>query len=371
MTPAPFRWALRGSLDQVRHVHPVRPRHAIGTVADVYRASEREFGLLAPPIALHAAAPRLLAAAWVLLRETLLAAGETGRAVREAVALGVSLGNACPYCVTVHDALLGGVAGPAAGRGPELRAATDWARAGGAGPSPAGSDRAHAELLGVLYAFHYLNRMVHVYLGPSPLPPALPAAAAGAAGGLLGRVLAPTARRDRPAGESLWLLADAPGAAPGPARTTAAGADAGAADDWRWAAPAPVLARALRESAAVVEAAGSDVLSPRARTVVGAALRAEQQPRLGGDWTAPLVSSLPAPDRPGARLALLTALTPQRVDTAAVTGCQHDLADSGRPCGDAALLAVTAWASLAAARDRTRRIAGAAAAPWPAEGGFS
>ncbi|MFD1049963.1 carboxymuconolactone decarboxylase family protein, partial [Kibdelosporangium lantanae] len=47
------RAALRKSLSRIRHVTVVRPADARGLVADVYRQAERDFGMLAPPVALH------------------------------------------------------------------------------------------------------------------------------------------------------------------------------------------------------------------------------------------------------------------------------------------------------------------------------
>src|ERR1039457_6101964 len=44
-------------LTQVRHVTPVRIGAGPGLVRQVYRQVEREFGVLAPPMALHSPAP--------------------------------------------------------------------------------------------------------------------------------------------------------------------------------------------------------------------------------------------------------------------------------------------------------------------------
>jgi AhpD family alkylhydroperoxidase len=367
MTPAPFRWALRGALAQIAHVTPVPPRAATGAVADVYAAAEREFGLLAPPLALHSPDTGLLVAAWTLLRETLLVTRDVPRAVKEAVAAGVSLGNSCPYCVEVHGAVLGGLHGRADARAvaadrlediadPALRAVAVWARDGGPAPAP---ERQAAELLGVALAFHYLNRMVHVFLGPSPLPPSLPRAAGGAAAAVLGRLLAPTALRT---------------VAPGPA-----GEVPPLPGDLGWAGPVPDLAAPLAVVAARVDEAGARVLAAPVRNAVHAALNADPggadpggadpggaEPGgagLGG--AAPLgasavpgvragvLSALPAAERAAGRLALLTALAPYRVDDATVSAFR-----AGRGArADADLVAATAWASLTAARDRTRRLA--------------
>jgi hypothetical protein len=71
---------LRRSLAQIRYVSPVMPGTAAGLVASVYTQAERDFGMVAPPLALHSPAPPLLAAAWVMLRETLLVTGKADRA---------------------------------------------------------------------------------------------------------------------------------------------------------------------------------------------------------------------------------------------------------------------------------------------------
>ena len=101
---------VRRTLAQIRYVSPVLPGAADGLVASVYAQAERDFGLIAPPLALHSPAPQALAAAWLMLRETLLAAGTAPRQQKEVVAASVSAANACPYCVAVHTAVIKGLA---------------------------------------------------------------------------------------------------------------------------------------------------------------------------------------------------------------------------------------------------------------------
>jgi AhpD family alkylhydroperoxidase len=336
MTPAPFRWALRGGLARVAHVRPVPPRAATGLVADVYAATEREFGLLAPPVALHSPDPQLLAVAWTLLRETLLVPGLLPRPAREAVAAGVSLGNACPYCVEVHSAVLGGLHDRADARAlgagdldgiadPDLRVLAAWGRDGG--PPPVPSEQ-RAELLAVAFVFQYVNAMVHVFLGPSALPAGLPAAAGGVAVTALGAGLAPMARRDL-----------VPGAGPVPAEPP--GPSAALPGDVGWAAPHPVLSTTLARACAVVEAAAARVLAPAEKAAVRAAADRPAGPA-------------PAGLGPVARLAWLTACAPYRVTEADVAAFRAGPAPS-----DSDLIAVTAWASLTAARARTAERAAA------------
>lgn len=209
MTTPFLRSALRRSMAQIHRVAACG-RSRGEEVAGVFAEVEREFGMLAPPIGLHAAAPEVLAASWVMLRETLVAGGRVDRATKEAVAAAVSAANACPYCVEVHGtalaALLPGAAAPGTARA-TAEGWADWFRADGdRGPAP--DDRppfptqAAPELVGVAVTFHYLNRMVNLFLAQSPLPAGLPPAARSAARAVLGRLMRRSARLAPPAGTS-------------------------------------------------------------------------------------------------------------------------------------------------------------------------
>lgn len=312
---------LRGARNQIRHVRPVKTSVASGLVADVYRQVERDFGMLAPPIALHSPAPVVMAASWALLRESLLADGLASRASKEAVATAVSEANHCPYCVAVHDASRrrAGEVGDAA------TALRDWAMRGGAEPFPA---EHRAEYLGVAATFDYLNRMVNVFLPDSPLP-GLPESAAATAGGLLGRVVV----RDIAIvpGEALDLLPDA--ALP---------------PELTWAAPNPAIAAAVARASNAFDAAGARSVPDTVRELVLARLA---QPDAGPSgpsraWVEDDVARLPAQHRTAGRVALLTALASYQIDDALIGAFLAEDND------DAALIALTAWASWAAARRR-------------------
>ncbi|MGC1212043.1 MAG: carboxymuconolactone decarboxylase family protein, partial [Micromonospora sp.] len=216
----------RATLAQIRHVAPVPPAAAPPLVARVYAQVERDFGMLAPPMSLHAPAPGTLAAAWLMLRETLLADGAAHRAVKEAVATAVSRANACPYCVDVHSATLHGLARRRDAAAiaedriediadPGVRGVARWARTSGnrlevgRGGLPFVPELA-PELLGVAVTFHYLNRMVNVFLTDSPFPPGLPDALRGTVTRVFGALLRPTAGTRRAPGRALDLLPDAP-----------------------------------------------------------------------------------------------------------------------------------------------------------------
>lgn len=324
-----IRRALRRSLDQVQHVTPVRPRRAEGLVAEVYRQVERDFGMLAPPVALHSPAPGPLAAAWIMLRESLVARGLVERADREAVATAVSEGNACPYCIEVHQATMGGLPPSAASGAIGVWAKAIGTRQGAAEaevPFPASQA---PELIGVAVTFQYLNRMVHLFLGDSPLPPNVPQAARGRARRFLGAFMGSAATKVVSAGESLALLPDAP-----------------LASDLAWAEGNPTIAGAFARAAAAIDDAGSGAVPAAVRELVSAQLSTwdGEPPGLSRAWVNEAIADLAEADRSAGRLALLTALASYQVDQSVIDDYRRD------HVGDGELIALASWSSMAAAR---------------------
>jgi alkylhydroperoxidase family enzyme len=337
--------ALWKKLAQVRYVSVVQPVQARGVVAAVYAHIERDYGTIAAPIAVHSPAPPLLAASWVLLRETMVATGLVDRPAKEAIATAVSLGNACSYGVDLHlttlellnerrDAAIGTDNAAAARADHAIRGISEWARAAGSrqaaastGP-PVPADQV-TELVATVVAAHYLNRMATVFLPESQLPDGLPPSARGAALRLFGRcVLLAACRTQRP-GISLDLLPDAP-----------------LPDDLAWAKDNPTIARAFARSAAAIDKAGTRCLSPAIRGLVRQELAAWQgdSSDFDRDWLNRTVSSLPVAERPAGHLALLTALAPHQLDSSVVRRLRR-LGATERT-----LVEVTSWASMAAAR---------------------
>ncbi|RSN26703.1 alkylhydroperoxidase [Streptomyces sp. WAC 05977] len=305
MAPVLVKLALRRALREVRYVRPVSFGRATGLVRDVYGRLERDFGMLAPPVALHSPSPDVLAASWVMLRESLVAAGETSRADREIVATLVSQENSCPYCVEVH-----GMALDSLGRSSEASAIASGRpvadpRAGTLSPG------ARAELTAVAFAFHYLNRVVSVFLGPSPLPSSVPDSARAKAKAVLGRFLRPV--EGASPGESLELLPPGSG-------------------DFGWAAGNPVVADAFFRASSVfaalaVPSAVREVVERELSTWDGLS------PGLSRSW-------VDAFDDPGVRLALVVAKAPYQVDDALVAAAG---------LGDRELVELVGWAGFTAA----------------------
>jgi AhpD family alkylhydroperoxidase len=327
--------ALRTSLNQVRYIEPVRHGAATARVAAVYEQVERDFGMLAPPIALHSPAPGPLAASWILLRETLLANGLVDRATKEVVAATVSRDNGCPYCVAVHGATLDGLVRRRNELDslidPAMRAIGSWTHASATADSaedhevPFPADHA-PELIGVAITFQYLNRMVNVFLGDSPLPPALPPGMRGPAMKFLGGFMRSSAGRDHEPGASVDLL---------PAAELPV--------DLAWATGNPIIADGVARAAVAVDGVS---VPPAVRDLVSTELAQwyGQPMGIGRRWLVDAVAPLSPADRPAGRLALLTALASYQID--------HEIVSEFRATrpSDAALVELTSWASLAAAR---------------------
>ncbi|SDH41783.1 alkylhydroperoxidase AhpD family core domain-containing protein [Sinosporangium album] len=379
------RMTLGRSTAQVRHVTPVPPGSAEGLVARVYEQMERDLGMQAAPVMLHSPAPGPLAACWLLLRETLLAADPADRAAAEAVAAGVSLANSCPYCVDVHSMVIGGLGfgrdAVAIRRGdltavadPRLRDLSTWAwasgrRGGAAGdtpspppmswaapwaaspvaPAPAApaapadtppaaplaslSPERAAGMAGVAVASHYITRMVNVFLGESLLPLALSASARSRFMALIGRVAASRARRPPVAGLSLGLVPYAP-----------------LPPDLSWARPAETVAGAFGRAYAVVDGAAVRSVTEPVRDAVLETLAAWDglPPGPESAWIDKPLSLLPLEERAQGRLALLTAMASHRVPPSLMAACRDELGGGGE--ADRTLVELTAWASLTAAR---------------------
>jgi AhpD family alkylhydroperoxidase len=323
---------LKRSLAQIRYVSPVQPAAATGLVASVYGQAEKDFGMVAAPVALHSPAPLALAASWAMLRETLLVTDQADRAEKEVVAAAVSAANTCPYCVAIHTAAAHGVmpgldaAAVASGNlaSPRLKEIWGWARSSGVRgsvqPPPSGG---FAELAGVAVTFQYLNRMVTIFLPESPLPPMTPKAIGGWVMGMLAEAM--TSPHPVP-GASLDLLPDAQ-----------------LPDEFSWAAGDSRIATALAGAAAAVEEAASEVVAKPVRELVAARLGTWDGRPQGPSrsWADEAVAGLDETDRPAGRLALLTVFAPHQVGKADVAALHGT---------DEAIITLTSWASMAAAR---------------------
>ncbi len=335
-------WKINRLSKFIKYITPVPPRSAEGLVAQTYAQMKRDLGTIAEPLSLHAPVPELLAGAWSLLCETLVA-GQVRRALKEAVAATVSDLNRCPWCMDAHSLMVQATAGGATVTAltnhdfdqipdPASRAHITWAATTNSPEAailaaPPFAPREAPEIIGTAITFHYLNRMVNVLLVETFLPeqPWLRRAIKWAAPRLLSE---PDSQAYAP-GASLPLLpkADLP-------------ADLG------WAESNLAVAGAFARFAAVVEQAGASALSPTARDIVYHHVQAwtGQDPGLSRKWVEEAISGHDEATQAAARLALLTALASHQIDEHVV------LTFRAHQPGDEALVGALAWVSFTAVR---------------------
>lgn len=329
----------------VRYVRPVSRKEAGGLVAAVYAQIGAEFALV-PPMTLHSPVPEILAGVWCVSREAFVV-GRAGRARRETVAAAISRINECPYCVEVHTGMLHAAAehrlaaGLLATDGVNMEAAdyplVAWGlatRNPGAAilvDPPFAPDEA-PQILGTTVIFHFINRMVNIFLDKTPMPvslrhSALRNLASRLFGATLGRKIF---QIDAAPGRSLSLLPDAP-----------------LPDSFRWAHSNPAVAGALARMAHAVESQAVACLSPTVICLVRDHLAGwtGEDPGLGNQWLenaiAPLASER---ERAAARLVLLAALAAYRVDGSIVSDFRRHFPTPQY------LVTATAWGSFEAAR---------------------
>jgi AhpD family alkylhydroperoxidase len=324
---------------QVRHLDLSTRRSGLATaVADQIG---RDTGALLPPLALHLPVPEALAACWAIMREPAVGTA-VSRATKEAVAVTVSMINECPYCVDVHTTTLYALAGSDVGAkvatggdvtDPNLRRILAWAKAGRSPGSPTLADppfpaAAAAELIGTALGYHYINRMVSIFLPHSLLPN-------GALAGGLKRLIGAGIRR---------RLLRSP--APGAALEFLPEVDGTNLDEFSWATGDPIIDRAFTGAAAVFDALGARALPGAVRTLVSEHLGQWQgeYPSLSRQWVDDAAAGLAEELRPAARFALLTALAPYQIDARVIEGFRDG------PNADEHVIAAAAWASFAAVR---------------------
>jgi alkylhydroperoxidase family enzyme len=302
---------------QIRYLAPFNYSKATGLGLAVIDQLARDF-VVGPPVTIHLPNPELMAGVWAMGREC-LAAGREGREKRELIAAEVSRLNACPYCLDVHSAMLHAFDHGDAFTDPAFAPYADWASATLTPDSPLFRNPPFPaaegpKFLGTAVCFHYLNRMVNVFLDPAPFT-------------FHGRAII------RMSGKMLRPLVTAQRVEQGDFLTPAAPS---LPPEFAWAFPDPYIAGGLARFAAAAEAAGAESVEPAVQElVIGqvANWRGEAPPL---DWT--------SGQTPSARLALLTALASYQVDDKVIAAFRQQ----GK--SDRDLINVTAWASYVAVK---------------------
>ena len=168
------------------HIRYIDKKRSSGKLKEVYNHIELNFGKIAEPFVIHSINSKLTAGVWAMLFETVLIETEIKRSLKEAIATCISDINKCSYCVDAHSVMILGTEKKLQSgiskikkENPELKSKEDkmisWALNNLNFESkiiqdpPFGEDEA-AEIIGTAVLFHYINRVVNVFGGETPLP---------------------------------------------------------------------------------------------------------------------------------------------------------------------------------------------------------
>jgi AhpD family alkylhydroperoxidase len=327
----------------IRYISSVKPGHAEGLVADVYTQVQRDFGKVVEPFQMHSFIPKLLAGVWIVCRETELV-GIVPRVLKEVIAASVSQLNRCPYCVDAHTIILASAGENKISNAisnaryeeildPKIFLTVKWALATTSPRSeqirsfPFSHDEA-PEIIGTAVFYHYMNRMANILLGESPLPfsqnwlkkPLKKVA---------GTYFSDAVNRNKTPGESLKFMpkTDLP-------------------NDLRWTMRNPNIARSYAILASAIEETGEQALPLEVRAHVEEELSNWNGTisELGLAWSEDAINHFDEAMATAARLAVLTALAPDRVDRDVILAFKKHFPE------DTKLLGALSWASFAAAR---------------------
>ncbi len=327
----------------VKYLSTVKPGVAKGLVADVYAQVQRDFGRVVEPFELHSPLPTLLAGAWMACRESELV-GIVPRITKEVIAATVSQLNNCPYCVDAHTIML-----TASGEekianaiskahyeeitDQKIFAIVRWTLASTSPRSellrslPVSKEEA-PEIIGTTVFYHYMNRMANALLGETPLP-SNKDWLKGPLKSIAANTFSGAVKRPKIAGDSLDLLpkAELP-------------------NDLKWARFNPNVSNAYARFASAVEEAGQQALPTEVRAHVEEELSKwfGETSELSLAWCEDALSQFSEPTASAARLAVLTALAPNRIDQETILSFRKQFSE------DTKLLGALAWASFSAAR---------------------
>lgn len=335
---------------KVQYITYVSPSKATGTVADVYRKANSEFGFAADPIVLHSHIPELLELFYDTGREVLLVSDKVPRLAKESMVATISTANQCPYCVDAHSIIVNSIDDKSATDAIEsgnidsikderLRALVYWASrnrdpAADIIQQPPFSSEEAPEVIGTVIYFHYINRMVNVFVKDSQVPSGI---MRGMFKQLGKKMMEPFSTQYIPRGETIE----------GNGRLPA---------ELHWTVGNPPIAQRFMKFNTFIQELGRQYLPDDVRALLQQKLQSwegEQMP-MDHAWIHNLTRHLKAEHIPPAKTVLLTALASYRVNEKVISGFrQFDPADE-------AVLSSASWAAWMA----SMRIATWLAAPF-------
>ena len=326
---------------KLQHLVPVKPSKAKGLVAQVYSQIKQDFGRIVEPFTLHSPLPQLLAGVWMASRESELV-GNVPREAKEAIAACVSQLNKCPYCVDAHAIILTAKGDKKTAqqiikeqyqniKNPNTRKITEWALASLSPDSkliknPPFKAEEAPEIIGTTVFYHYINPLVTIFLGKTPLP--LPIFRTPMKR-IASRLFKKAVNRQKTPGTSLPLL---------PERNLP--------KDLTWAKNSPNVAGAYARFAAAIKDIEKTYVPIATRKTIIKHLDEwssnTQQNEI--QWKRETTSKMEPLTEIATKLALLSINLPNRIDKKTINSFQKHSSQKNQ------LLAITAWASFAKAK---------------------
>ena len=321
---------------KLQHLVPVKPSKAEGLVAQVYSQIKQDFGRIVEPFTLHSPIPHLLAGVWMASRESELV-GNVPRETKEAIAACISQLNKCPYCVDAHTIMLTAKGDKQTAqqitkeqyqniKDPKTRKIAEWALASLSPDSkfiknPPFKAEEAPEIIGTAVFYHYINPLVTIYLGRTPLPlPILRTPMKRIASRLFKKAV----NRQKTPGTSLSLL---------PERNLP--------KDLTWAKNSPHVAGAYARFAAAIKDIEKTYVPIATRKTIIKHID-EWNPNIQQNeiqWIRETTGKMDPLTKIATKLALLTINLPYRIDKKTINSFQRHSSQKNQ------LLAITAWAS--------------------------
>ncbi len=315
-----------------------------GFVEEIYSQIKHDFGAVVEPFLLHSPSPSVLGGVWAACRETELITGVVPRNVKELIASTVSQINRCPYCVDAHTIMLNAEGEHKVARllsadaanditDSKLKALWEWASSTRSPKAdiilaPPFSLQEAPEIIGMAVFYHYINKMVTVFLSETPLPLNVSWMKV-----ILKRIagwyFSLSARRSKSRGESLKFIPYAK-----------------LPEDMGWAKASPSISEAFAGFSAVVDEVGSSILPDEVRQCVQKYIHSwnGEYPGMSRHWVDQAIQGLDEARKDVGRLVLTASIAPHQVDEQMIVLFRNTYPT------DEALLGAIAWGSFTVAK---------------------
>ncbi len=328
----------------IKYIKTISHSPLDGSVKEIYSQIKRDFGAVVEPFTLHSSNPGVLGGVWAACRETELITDVVPRNAKELIASAVSQLNRCPYCVDAHMIMLSAqgehkVAGLISTDGAhdiadsQLKALYEWASSTRSPKAdiilaPPFSLQEAPEIIGMAVFYHYINKMVTVFLSETPLPLNVSWMKA-IFKRIAGWYFSVSSRRFKSGNESLKFVPQAR-----------------LPEELSWAEGSPSISKAFAGLSVVIDEVGSSILPDEVRLCAQKYIHSwnGEFPGMSRNWVDQATEGLDEAVKDVGRLVLTASIAPYQVDEKMI-----GLFRNTYPIDDA-LLGAIAWGSFMVAK---------------------